>query len=396
MVDLKIFTDNIEESALAQINELITQEAFRDSKIRIMPDVHAGKGCVIGFTAEVRDKVVPNLVGVDIGCGMLTVKLDDFDRMDLDALDKLIRSKIPSGRDVSDEADPLAKKLIDGLICSPFLKNKERLYRGLGTLGGGNHFIEIDVDEDGGYYLIIHTGSRNLGKQVAEYYQDLAVKTIESKFDLPGKKSALIAEYKATGRESEIQKALEELNNSFTKSETPKHLAYLDGDLASYYLHDMFKCEQYADANRRAIATKILGIDPGYYDHFTTIHNYIGYDDKIIRKGAISARKGMRVLIPLNMRDGCILGVGKGNPDWNYSAPHGAGRIMSRGEARKRVTLDEFKNTMDGIYTTCVNESTLDESPQAYKPAEEIIEAISETVEIKQILKPIYNFKASE
>lgn len=396
MIDLKIFTNNIEESALAQINELIAQPAFMDSKIRIMPDVHAGKGCVIGFTAEVRDKVVPNLVGVDIGCGMLTVKLPEVERMDLDALDKGIRSEIPSGRDVGDESDPYAEDLINNLKCCPFLKNKERLYRGLGTLGGGNHFIEIDVDENGRYYLIIHTGSRNLGKQVAEYYQDLAVKNIEGKLDLPAKKSALIAEYKATGRESEIQKALEELNCSFSARGIPKHLAYLDGDLARDYLHDMRLCQSYADANRRKIARVILGEGVGYFRQFTTIHNYINFDDRIIRKGAISAREGERVLIPLNMRDGCILGVGKGNPDWNYSAPHGAGRLMSRGEARKRVTLDEFKNTMDGIYTTCINESTLDESPQAYKPAEEIIEAISETVEIKQILKPIYNFKASE
>ena len=396
MVDLKIFTNNIEESALAQINELIAQPAFMDSKIRIMPDVHAGKGCVIGFTAEVRDKVVPNLVGVDIGCGMLTVKLPKVERMDLDALDKGIRSEIPSGRDVGDESDPYAEDLINNLKCCPFLKNKERLYRGLGTLGGGNHFIEIDVDENGRYYLIIHTGSRNLGKQVAEYYQDLAVKNIEGKLDLPAKKSALIAEYKATGRESEIQKALEELNSSFSEGGIPKYLAYLDGDLARDYLHDMRLCQSYADANRRKIARVILGEGVGYFRQFTTIHNYINFDDQIIRKGAISAREDERVLIPLNMRDGCILGVGKGNPDWNYSAPHGAGRLMSRGEARKRVTIDEFKNTMDGIYTTCVNESTLDESPQAYKPAEEIIEAISESVEIKQILKPIYNFKASE
>lgn len=396
MIDLKIFTNNIEESALAQINELIAQPAFMDSKIRIMPDVHAGKGCVIGFTAEVRDKVVPNLVGVDIGCGMLTVKMDDFDQMDLDALDKLIRSEIPSGREVSYGADPFAEELINDLYCSPFLKNKERLYRGLGTLGGGNHFIEIDVDENGTYYLIIHTGSRNLGKQVAEYYQDLAVKCNEDKIGFTAKKWELIAEYKANGRESEIQKALEELNSSSFKNRIPKHLAYLDGDLASNYLHDMEICQYYAEANRLKIAGAILGIDAVYYDTFSTIHNYIDFNGNIIRKGAISAREGERVLIPLNMRDGCILGVGKGNPDWNYSAPHGAGRLMSRGEARKRVTLDEFKNTMDGIYTTCVNESTLDESPQAYKPAEEIIEAISETVEIKQILKPIYNFKASE
>lgn len=394
MRDLKIFTDNIEESALAQINELMSQPVFEDAKVRIMPDVHAGKGCVIGFTADLGDKVVPNLVGVDIGCGMLTVTLGDgYNECDLSSLDAFIRERIPSGHNVHDTTDPVVDQyFIDKLRCRPYLKNLDHIRKSLGTLGGGNHFIEIDKDELGNQYLIIHSGSRNLGKQVAEYYQNLAIEKLCHR----DKESVdkLIAEYKATGREKEISGALKALKSATPP--VPKHLAYLEGKDREDYLHDMRICQQFAEFNRHDIASNILGVDPAYYGCFSTVHNYIDFDDKIVRKGAISAQHGQTVLIPLNMRDGCILGAGKGNPDWNCSAPHGAGRIMSRAEAKRSVSLEDFKESMCGIYTTSVDESTIDESPFAYKAPEEIIDKIRETVNIIKVLKPIYNFKASE
>ena len=392
MRNLKIFTDNIEDKARAQIDELMNQEAFKDAKVRIMPDVHAGKGCVIGFTANLGDKVVPNLVGVDIGCGMLTVNLGRED-INLASIDRVIRENIPSGYNVHDTPSPnIDEVILDDLYCRPYLKNVDHIRKSVGTLGGGNHFIEIDVDKVGNQYLIIHTGSRNLGKQVAEYYQELAVKTSAGRDKLSVER--LIADYKATGREKEIEGALESLKTSAPI--VPKHLAYLEGEYRRQYLHDMRLCQVFADINRIEIACAILGTDPHYYGAFSTVHNYIDFESNIVRKGAISARAGKKVLIPLNMRDGCILGVGKGNPDWNYSAPHGAGRLMSRAEAKRTVSMEDFKNSMSGIYTTSVTESTIDESPFAYKAPEEIIERISDTVDIIEVLKPIYNFKATE
>lgn len=392
MRNLKIFTDNIEDKARAQIDELMNQEAFKDAKVRIMPDVHAGKGCVIGFTANLGDKVVPNLVGVDIGCGMLTVNLGRED-INLASIDRVIRENIPSGYNVHDTPSPnIDEVILDDLYCRPYLKNVDHIRKSVGTLGGGNHFIEIDVDKVGNQYLIIHTGSRNLGKQVAEYYQELAVKTSAGRDKLSVER--LIADYKATGREKEIEGALESLKTSAPI--VPKHLAYLEGEYRRQYLHDMRLCQVFADINRIEIAGAILGTDPHYYGAFSTVHNYIDFESNIVRKGAISARAGKKVLIPLNMRDGCILGVGKGNPDWNYSAPHGAGRLMSRAEAKRTVSMEDFKNSMSGIYTTSVTESTIDESPFAYKAPEEIIERISDTVDIIEVLKPIYNFKATE
>ena len=401
MKNLKIFTRNIEDAALNQINELLEQDAFKDAKVRIMPDVHAGKGCVIGFTGDLGDKVIPNIVGVDIGCGMLCVELGKVD-IDLEKLDKVIRDNVPSGRNVHELPILSSNLYLDELYCKRMLNNKDKwLERSLGTLGGGNHFIEVDVDNDGNKYLIIHTGSRNLGKQVAEIYQEKAIKYCSYDEEMKQEKENIIREYKESGREKEIQNKLIEISKKYEgKTKLPKDLCYLEGKDREDYLHDMKICQRFAVCNRCFIANKIL-YNMGFggkdrFMNFETIHNYISFDDNIIRKGAISARKGERVLIPINMRDGCIIGIGKGNDDWNQSAPHGAGRIMSRMKAKETLNLKDFEDSMDGIYTTSVSEGTIDESPMVYKPMDEIIKYIGDTVEIEKIIKPIYNFKAKE
>lgn len=398
MKNLKIFTRNIEDAALNQINELLEQDAFKDAKVRIMPDVHAGKGCVIGFTGDLGDKVIPNIVGVDIGCGMLCVELGKVD-IDLEKLDKVIRDNVPSGRNVHELPIQSSNLYLNELYCKKMLNNKDEwLERSLGTLGGGNHFIEVDVDNDGNKYLIIHTGSRNLGKQVAEIYQNKAIEYCSYDKEMKDEKNKIIKEYKEQGREKDIQQALLDVNNKYNgKIKLPQDLCYLEGDLRKQYLHDMLICQTFAMHNRKYIASVILEhMNLIEKDNFHTIHNYISFDDNIIRKGAISARKGERVLIPINMRDGCIIGIGKGNDDWNQSAPHGAGRIMSRAKAKEILRLKDFENSMEGIYTTSVCEDTIDESPMVYKPMDEIIKYIGDTVEIEKIIKPIYNFKASE
>lgn len=402
MSNLKIFTENIEPEALNQVYTLIKQPAFADCKVRIMPDVHAGAGCVIGFTADLGEKVIPNIVGVDIGCGMLTVELGNID-LDLATVDQIIRAKVPSGRNVH-EGRPFAFDRLKELRCYRELKDTKRLERSIGTLGGGNHFIEVDVDEDGTKYLIIHTGSRNLGKQVAEYYQNLAIEIMQGKDELYAKQEQLIAEYKAQGRRKEIQKAIKELHRKFNPNplNIPKDLCYLTGKYREDYLHDMEICQHFASLNRYHIANTIVGdlfgADIAYWKlpMFETIHNYIEFGTNMVRKGAISAKAGEPLLIPINMRDGCILGKGKGNDDWNCSAPHGAGRIMSRSKAKELVSLKEFEDSMQGIFTTSVGQSTIDEAPMVYKPMAEIVENIADTVEIVKIIKPIYNFKASE
>lgn len=402
MSNLKIFTENIEPEALNQVYTLIKQPAFADCKVRIMPDVHAGAGCVIGFTADLGEKVIPNIVGVDIGCGMLTVELGNID-LDLATVDQIIRAKVPSGRNVH-EGRPFAFDRLKELRCYRELKDTKRLERSIGTLGGGNHFIEVDVDEDGTKYLIIHTGSRNLGKQVAEYYQNLAIEIMQGKDELYAKQEQLIAEYKAQGRRKEIQKAIKELHRKFNPNplNIPKDLCYLTGKYREDYLHDMEICQHFASLNRYHIANTIIGdlfgADIAYWKlpMFETIHNYIEFGTNMVRKGAISAKAGEPLLIPINMRDGCILGKGKGNEDWNCSAPHGAGRIMSRSKAKEVVSLKEFEDSMQGIFTTSVGQSTIDEAPMVYKPMAEIVENIADTVEIVKIIKPIYNFKASE
>lgn len=402
MSNLKIFTENIEPEALNQVYTLVKQPAFADCKVRIMPDVHAGAGCVIGFTADLGEKVIPNIVGVDIGCGMLTVEFGNID-LDLAILDQIIRAKVPSGRNVH-ESRPFAFDRLKELRCYRELKDTKRLERSIGTLGGGNHFIEVDVDEDGTKYLIIHTGSRNLGKQVAEYYQNLAIEIMQGKDELYAKQERLIAEYKAQGRRKEIQKAIKELHRKFNPNplNIPKDLCYLTGKYREDYLHDMEICQHFAHLNRYEIANAIVGdlfgADIAYWNlpMFETVHNYIEFGTNMVRKGAISAKAGELLLIPINMRDGCILGKGKGNEDWNCSAPHGAGRIMSRSKAKEVVSLKEFEDSMQGIFTTSVGQSTIDEAPMVYKPMAEIVENIADTVEIVKIIKPIYNFKASE
>lgn len=399
--DLKIFTNNIEQEALNQINELLDQEAFKNSKIRIMPDVHAGKGCVIGFTGNLGDKVIPNIVGVDIGCGMLCVELGNID-IDLEKLDIIIHNHIPSGFNVHSNTKYDFNELKE-LYCYDLLNNKEHIRKSLGTLGGGNHFIEVDVDEQNNKYLIIHTGSRNLGKQVADIYQKEAIHQCSYYYEMQAEKQFTINMFKTEHREKEIEKELIKISQKYSnKTKLPKDLCYLEGELREKYLHDMKICQEFATLNRKIIAeeiiTNIFGLlfDLNCFYHFETIHNYISFEDNIVRKGAISAKKGERVLIPMNMRDGCIIAVGKGNEDWNNSAPHGAGRIMSRSKAKEILNLENYKNEMKDIYTTSVNYNTIDEAPEAYKPMQEIINCIKDTVEIEKIIKPIYNFKASE
>lgn len=423
MKNLKVFTKNIEEEALNQINLLLEQEAFKDCKVRIMPDVHAGMGCVIGFTTDLGDKVIPNVVGVDIGCGMLTVMLRDID-IDLEKLDKVIRNYVPSGFEVHEEQRYKFLEL-EKLRCLTKLRDTLRIERSIGTLGGGNHFIEVDVDEEGNKYLVIHTGSRNLGKQVADIYQELAIKHCSYEDVSKEEKRIAINELKKLGKETEIQNKITEITEKYKGlTKLPKDLCYLEGKGKEDYLHDMKICQEFAKDNRLSIAKQILcnyfevPYYKGYesvrlreearqntfetqdmimYDfrYFETVHNYINFEDNITRKGAISAQKGEKVLIPINMRDGCIIAVGKGNEDWNCSAPHGAGRIMSRMEARRKLNLEDFKETMKDIYTTSVSEKTIDEAPMTYKPMREIIANIGDTVEITKIIKPIYNFKAN-
>lgn len=395
--DLKIFTDNIEEGALEQINTLISQPAFENCKIRIMPDVHSGTGCVIGFTADLGDKVIPNIVGVDIGCGMLTVCLGKIN-IDMQRLGAAIKKRVPSGKRVH-EGRQVRFPELQSLYCYRELKDSKRLERSIGTLGGGNHFIELDTDDDGEKYLIIHSGSRNLGVQVANLYQKLAVELMEGKGDLYEKQAKLIEEYKAAGRKSEIQAAIKELHRLFKPNplNIPRELCYLMGEYREKYLHDMKICQEFASLNRKTIADAILD-ELGIIEQsrFETIHNYIEFGSNIVRKGAISAKSGERLLIPINMRDGCIIGEGKGNSDWNMSAPHGAGRVMSRTKAKESLSLDDFEKSMEGIYTTSVSEATIDESPMAYKPLNEILANIGDAVRVIKLIKPIYNFKAAE
>jgi len=382
----------VEDEAIEQVRRMCDYDFTKGSKIRIMPDVHSGKGCTIGTTMTVTDKLVPNIVGVDIGCGMYTVKLGNID-IDLVKLDEVVHT-IPSGKN----AWPFRKYRYDltGLKCYRSLTKTKYFERSIGTLGGGNHFIEIDVDSDGCKYLVIHSGSRNLGKQVAEFYQGLAVDLNKGKEEYFKKRDKIIREYKSTGRRKEIQKALKELRWEKREATMPEDLCYVYGHYLQDYLDDVAICQAYAKLNREMMAKVILdemGIEK--LESFHTIHNYIDIDEMIIRKGAISAHEGELVLIPINMRDGSILAKGKGNPDWNNSAPHGAGRIMSRSKAKETLNLADYKKTMQGIYTTSVNEATLDEAPFAYKSLEDIIDVVKEAVDVIEVLKPIYNYKAN-
>ena len=374
-----VYTDLIEESAEVQIKQLCDQPFTKDCRIAIMPDVHAGAGCVIGFTANLGDLVIPNLIGVDIGCGMLVVCLGKTE-MDNRELDNIIHNHVPAGMNTHDVAAVSYPALRD-LHCYNDLKNVSRIECSLGTLGGGNHFIEVDVD-DGNQYLVIHTGSRNLGKQVAEHYQQLAYDTLIGKHNVEAQRKALDALKAFHANHADV----------------PRELCYLTGENRKMYLHDMQICQDYAVLNRRTIANiilqNLLGHTVDNYEHFETIHNYIDLQNNIIRKGAVSAQKNEKLLIPINMRDGSLICVGKGNPEWNYSAPHGAGRLFSRGVARKMFTVEA--NEMEGIYTTSVGQDTLDECPMAYKPIDSIVNNIGPTVDIVKIIRPVYNFKASE
>ena len=385
----------VEEEAIGQIRRMCDYAFTEGSRIRIMPDVHAGAGCTIGTTMTVTDKAVPNIVGVDIGCGMYTVNLGKTD-IDFERVDEAAHY-IPSGKNVWEGRNERFD--LTGLRCYRSLKESRRLERSLGTLGGGNHFIEIDEAADGTKFLVIHSGSRNLGKQVAEYYQQLAVDLAKGKETYFIARDELIREYKAAGRRKEIQAALEAMKKEFEEKElaVPADLCWVYGTYFEDYLHDVEICQRFAARNREKMAEILLtrtGIARG--EAFHTIHNYIDPDEMILRKGAIAAHKGEKVLIPINMRDGSVLAVGKGNPEWNFSAPHGAGRIMSRRTARETLDLAAYQETMKGIYTTSVNEATIDEAPMAYKSLNDIIDVIRETVDIIDILKPIYNFKASD
>ncbi|MCX7779928.1 MAG: RtcB family protein [Negativicutes bacterium] len=380
-----VFTDNIEEKAAQQILELCNQEFASGSRIRIMPDTHAGMGCTIGTTMTIKDKVVPNMVGVDIGCGMYVSRLGKT-KIDFAKLDQVIKTFVPSGFAVRAKPHEYNAGInLDRLRCRKAV-NTVRARLSIGTLGGGNHFIEVNVDDEGDLYLVIHSGSRYLGKQIAEHYQERASKEILQQIS-----EAIIKECKAAGREKEIQQRLKA-----AKAKVNKHLAFLTGDAVEEYLHDMRIAQQYAAYNRKAIA-EVITREMGFRveGSFSTIHNYIDLDEMMLRKGAISAKKGETVIIPINMRDGSIIAVGKGNEDWNNSAPHGAGRLMSRTHARKSLSLEAFKKSMTGIYTTTVSKDTLDEAPAAYKPMEEIIANMAPAVDILKIIKPLYNFKAA-
>ena len=393
-----IYGDIVDDNAKEQIKELCNQKSSIGRKIRIMPDVHAGKGCVIGFTADIGDIVIPSIVGVDIGCGMLTVSLGNIE-IDFEKLDDIIHKYVPSGTSVHEGRLVRFPKL-QNLKCYRNLRDTKRLERSIGTLGGGNHFIEIDKDDENNKYLVIHTGSRNLGHQVAEYYINMAYDIMSGKDKIFEEQKRIIEEYKATGRKSEIQKAIVELKKSYLAKEIdiPKELCYLYGEYKEMYINDMTICQEFANINRIKIADiileKLFDKNINDFEHFETIHNYIDMKTNIVRKGAVSAQKGEKLLIPINMRDGSLICIGKGNSEWNYSAPHGAGRLFSRGVAKEKFNIEEFKNSMEGIYSTSINESTLDESPMAYKNADEIIKNIDITADIVKFIKPLYNYKA--
>ncbi len=387
------FTNNLEASAKEQIEELCNRPEFTQSKIRIMPDVHAGMGCTIGTTMTITDKVVPGIVGVDIGCGMETVALQET-TVDLEKLDVVIHREIPSGRNIRTTHHALNSEIDLGqLRCSPYV-NLERARRSIGTLGGGNHFIELAQGD--GLYLVIHSGSRHIGAEVAKYYQDEGLRALcgnaRHQIDL------LIAEMKAQGRESEIQKTVKKLKKQIPlTADMPRHLTYVEGKLLEDYLHDMKIIQRYATLNRKAMVDAILqGLGLTCVDSFTTIHNYIDTENMILRKGAVSAQKGEKLLIPINMRDGSLICVGKGNEEWNCSAPHGAGRLMSRKTALDTLSLTDYRQQMAGIYSTCIVPETLDEAPMAYKSMDEIVSQIEPTAQILKQIKPIYNFKATE
>lgn len=393
----KIYASTLEDSAYKQILNMLNQKFVENSNISIMPDCHSGSGCVIGFTQTIENKVVPNLVGCDVGCGMLVTKISKdigkefFNKNGLEKLDKIIHEKIPSGMKHRDIIHPFANNInLKDIITDV---NVNKLLLSIGTLGGGNHFIEVDIDEEENYYIVIHSGSRHLGIEVCNYWQNKAIKHCSNNNELRNK---IIEQCKKEHREKDIEKELSQI----TYEKIPKELSYLEDEDLREYLHDMGIAQEFAKLNRETmmdIIIKEMGIKKKYIiDEFCTIHNYIDLKNMIIRKGSISAQKDEISIIPMNMRDGSLIVKGKGNKDWNYSLPHGAGRLMSRSQAKETLNMKEFKDNMKDVFTTCVNSSTIDESPMAYKPMDEIIKNIQENAEIINIIKPIYNFKASE
>ncbi len=359
----KVFLDEVDEGTLGQLHELCNQPFVAGLKIRVMPDTHVGMGCTIGTTMTIKDKVVPGHVGVDIGCGVLVGRIPARE-IDFAKLDRVIRGNVPSGFEVRHSLHRLASRArLADLKCAAHIKKMNRIEMSIGSLGGGNHFIEVASSEDGTSYLCIHTGSRNLGKQIAEHYQDVAVRALGRKRDGGAK--------------------------------VPKFMAYVEGEDLAHYMNDMTIAQEFADLNRKAIAEVIArGMNWELMDTFITTHNYIDAEEGILRKGAVAAHKGQMLVIPINMRDGSIIAVGKGNPDWNFSAPHGAGRLLSRSQAKRTLTLEQYKHSMAGIFTTSVDPDTLDEAPMAYKPMELILDAIADTVEVRHVIKTLYNFKA--
>lgn len=383
----KVFTDNIDSETISQVITLLNMPYMADLQVRIMPDCHAGKGCVVGTTIQLKDVVVPNLTGVDLGCGLLATKLEET-AIDLEKLDSVIAEYIPSGFSTHNHPVTKFKKLHD-IYCKIDISNANK---SIGSLGGGNHFIEVDKDSDGNLWLVIHTGSRHLGIEVCNYYQRLGISKIRST-ELSSKISETVERLKSEGKSKDIENTIKILK--MQHQSIPDDLCYVEGEDFQSYIHDMDIAQQFAELNRKTICDIIVSM-MGFHviESFDTIHNYINMNDMILRKGSISARLGEKVLIPMNMRDGSLICIGKGNPDWNYSAPHGAGRILSRSQAKKSVDFEEFKSSMNGIYTTSVVESTMDEAPMVYKPMDEIVANISDTVDIIDTIKPIYNFKA--
>jgi len=396
----KVFTNELDTLSREQIENLCDQPFVEGSKIRLMPDVHAGAGCTIGTTMTIKDKIVPNLVGVDIGCGMETIIIDNDTKESKDfdpaRLDEIIHAEIPNGMNIRDDEHEFINKINLTNIRCPAI-NKKYAQKSLGTLGGGNHFIEANRDDKNNLYIVIHSGSRHLGKEIAEYYQEQAWYQLNGnrKIDI----DAIISKLKAEGRQKEIQNTVKRVSSQIITN-IPKELAYLSGELFDDYINDMKTTQYFALINRKAMMHTILkGLnisDEGQFERFSTIHNYIDTESMILRKGAVSAQKSEKLIVPINMRDGSIICEGLGNPDWNYSSPHGAGRVMSRKKAFSTLKLEEYKKEMEGIYSTSVNENTIDESPMAYKTMDNIVTNMEQTAKILNIIKPIYNFKAAE
>ena len=389
-----VYAKTIDEKAISQIQTICDMEFSSGTKIRIMPDVHAGAGCTIGTTMTLNGSVIPNMVGVDIGCGMEVVQIKEKE-IDLDKLDNLIKTEIPCGREVRKKTHPYAREIhITDLKCAKKIKKLLDEAWAIGSLGGGNHFIEVDKDDEGNLYVVIHSGSRHLGKEVAETYQKMSYRQVNKFTEEDIQRT--IHELKVQEREKEIETIITQMKDESSHN-IPRDLAYCTDELFNDYIHDMKIMQEFADLNRKAMMQIIVdGMGLTVVDQFTTIHNYIDIDNMILRKGSVSAEKGKKLLIPINMRDGSLICIGKGNPDWNYSAPHGAGRLMSRSEAFKTLQLEDFVKSMEGIYTTTATKETIDEAPMVYKPIEEIIEVVEPTVEIVKTIKPIYNFKSKE